>query len=187
MRDVVLVPPPGTRGVLGVGSGTGVTQQLLTSVTAQSVAICSAPARTARGRGLGQLPVPLPVGNSVDGPARQGWAELGTPNPHPAPTAPQGAPGGWDPHPRGWSRVSPWHRCVGSPVGAAEALALAGGEVGLVHGLHVGLGVGAPAARQPHSANPAAEHTQGSAPQPGHGLGSPLCTGHGDSTACWPQ
>lgn len=50
------------------------------------------------------------------------------------------------------------HRQVGSPVGAAEAVALAGGEVGLVHGLHVGLGVGAQPARRPRGAHPAAEH-----------------------------
>lgn len=78
---------------LRMGSGTGVTQQLLTSVTAERVAVRSAPARTARGRGLRQLPGPLPVGNPVDGPARQGWAELGAPNPCPAPPAAQGAPG----------------------------------------------------------------------------------------------
>lgn len=166
-----------------MGSGIGVTQQLLTSVTAQPVAIGSAPARTARGRGLGQLPVPLPVGNPVDGPARQGWAQPGTPNPHPAPR-------GWDPHPCGWSRISgatsPVAQWLGSPVCAAEALALAGGEVGLVHGLHVGLGVGTPAARRPHGTNPAAEHTVGSVPQPGHGLSSPLCTGLGDSRAWLP-
>lgn len=55
----------------------------------------------------------------------------------------------------------PWQRQEDSPVGAAEAVALAGGEVGLVHGLHVGLGVGAQAARRPHGANPAAEHNTG--------------------------
>lgn len=35
-----------------------------------------------------------------------------------------------------------WCRQMPSPVGAAEAVALAGGEVGLVDGLDVGLGVG---------------------------------------------
>lgn len=43
------------------------------------------------------------------------------------------------------------------PVGAAQAVALAGGEVGQVHGLHVGLGVGSCAALRLCSAGPAAE------------------------------
>lgn len=104
MREVVLEPLQGHEGVWGRGSGTGVTQQLLTSVTAQRVAICSAPARTARGHGLGQLPGALPVDNPVDGPARQGWAEPRAPKPCLAPTAARGAARSWDPHARGWSR-----------------------------------------------------------------------------------
>lgn len=54
---------------------------------------------------------------------------------------------------------APAHRkqAAASPVGAAEAVALAGGEVGLVDGLHVGLGVGGRAAPRLGGAGPAAE------------------------------
>lgn len=49
----------------------GVAPQPLTSVTAERVAVRSAPAGTARGCGLRHLPVRLPVRNPVDGPATQ--------------------------------------------------------------------------------------------------------------------
>lgn len=49
-----------------------VAQQPLTSVAAERVAVSSAPAGTARGHGLGQLLVRLPVRNPVGGPAMQG-------------------------------------------------------------------------------------------------------------------
>lgn len=44
---------------------------LLTCVAAECMAAGSAPARTARSHVLGHLPVHLPVGNLVDGPATQ--------------------------------------------------------------------------------------------------------------------
>lgn len=73
--------------------------------------------------------------------------------PHPAPTPPQVLfffPG---------KAPAPAHgkQAAASPVGAAEAVALAGGEVGLVDGLHVGLGVGGRAAPRLGGAGPAAE------------------------------
>lgn len=74
--------------------------------------------------------------------------------------------------------------CRCSPVGAAEALALAGAQVGKVHGLNVGLAVGAQPVRRPRGTDPAAENgIQGSVLQPGHGLSSLLCSGLRDSTA----
>lgn len=56
------------------------------------------------------------------------------------------------------ARMGSMLQAASSPVRAAE-VALAGGEVGLVHGLHVGLGVGNRAAPRPHGTDPAAEQS----------------------------
>jgi len=110
----------------------------------------------------------LGEGASTPSPASRshaGGSDLGVPSPRigvgvPPSAAPSlgrarlplGVPGGWC-------------KRLPSPVGAAEAVALAGGEVGLVDGLDVGLGVGGrPALRHRGTDSAAAERGAGQAP-----------------------
>lgn len=68
-----------------------------------------------------------------------------------------------------------WCRRLPSPVGAAEAVALAGGEVGLVDGLDVGLGVsGRPALRRSGTDSAAVERGAGQTPAKKQPTASPF-------------
>lgn len=81
--------------------------------------------------------------------------------------------GGTDPAPS--EGPGPWCRRLPSPVGAAEAVALAGGEVGLVDGLDVGLGVGGrPALRCHGTDSAAAERGAGQTPPKNQPATSPF-------------